>query len=111
MIFAIADHIKQIIEGSKTQTRRSSDRYKVGHSYAIQPGRGKRGIPEGRILITEKRREIWPRDLINKDDAFAEGEYTPEMFEKLYEKIHSDWRIRWAYTFRFIPSDKKVKKE
>jgi len=54
VIFSKSDHIQQIILGTKTQTRRPSDRYQVGKTYAIQPGRGKPAIPEGRIFITDK---------------------------------------------------------
>jgi hypothetical protein len=55
MIFSKSDHIEQIKAGTKTQTRRPTDRYKVGKLYAIQPGRGKPGIPEGKILIVASR--------------------------------------------------------
>jgi len=58
MIFAIEGHIQKIIEGKKTQTRRPSDKYKIGKFYAIQPGRGKLGIPDGKILIVAKRWEM-----------------------------------------------------
>jgi len=37
MIFSISDHIEQIKSGTKTQTRRRSDRYKVGSLLTIQP--------------------------------------------------------------------------
>lgn len=103
MIFAIEKHIDLIIKGLKTQTRRSSDRYKVGKVYSIQPGRGKKGISQGKIKIVDKVREIWPAK-IGHDDAKAEGGYTPEEFEELYEKIHPGWDERMAYTFRFVPA-------
>lgn len=37
MIFSIADHVEQIKNGSKTQTRRKSPAYLVGKTYSIQP--------------------------------------------------------------------------
>ena len=101
MIFAIGKHIELIIKGLKTQTRRSSDRYKVGKLYSIQPGRTKKGITEGKIRIIDKTREVWPFT-IRPDDAKAEGGYTPEEFEELYEKLHPEWDERMAYTFRFV---------
>ena len=102
MIFAIGKHIELIIKGLKTQTRRSSDRYKMGKLYSIQPGRTKKGITQGKIKIIDKTREIWP-STIRPDDAKAEGGYTPEEFEELYEKLHPGWDERLAYTFRFVP--------
>jgi len=103
MIFSVGDHIQQIIDGTKTQTRRSSDQFIVGRTYAIQPGRSKLGIHEGRILITEKRIEIVSLyNRISASDAQAEGGYTPEQFEELYSEIYPGWNFRYAYTFRFI---------
>lgn len=107
MIFSVANHIEQIIKGEKTQTRRSSDRYEVGKTYAIQPARTAKAISQGRIRIIHKMCEVW--DLkISPDDAKAEGGYTVEQFEKLYEKLHPNWDARWAYTFRFVPSKKEA---
>jgi len=106
VIFAKADHIKQILGGTKTQTRRSSDRYNVGKTYSIQPCRTCKGIPEGRILIEYKiieQKGISGK--IHKDDAKAEGGYTSEGFEELYEKMYPSWEVRYAYVFRFVPSE------
>lgn len=107
MIFSIADHIKQIIDGTKTQTRRPSGKYKVGNLYAIQPGRGKPGIPDGKILISAKRTECktdgklrWYYVMTNA--ALAEGGYTPEEYEDLYEKMYPGWEVRTAYLFRYF---------
>lgn len=116
MIFSIADHVKQVIGGTKTQTRRSSGRYQVGKLYSIQPKRTAKGISEGKIKIVVKAEE-WKREKdldlgqlifhwggkISVEDAKAEGGYTPEEFEGLYEKLHPNWRVRWAYTFKFVP--------
>jgi hypothetical protein len=109
MIFSIGDHIDQIIKGTKTQTRRPTDRYEVGKTYAIQPGRGKKGIPQGRIEILEKWEE-WskiPVDLVNRTDAYAEGGYTPEDYEALYEKMYPGWNVRYAFRFKFVPNEKE----
>jgi hypothetical protein len=99
-------HVEMIKKGIKIQTRRSSSRYKVGNKYGIQPGRGKKAIPEGRIVILDKWKEhrggllgsILPRD------ARCEGGYTPQEYEKLYEEMHPGWTTRWAYLFRYVPS-------
>ncbi len=106
MIFSIGDHIQQIKDRSKTQTRRPTDRYEVGKDYAIQPGRGKKGIPEGRIRMLKKSSESWkPKDrpAISRSDARKEGGYIPAHFEQLYEKMYPGWIERYAYEFEYVP--------
>lgn len=106
MIFSIGNHIQQIIEGTKTQTRRPTDRYEVGKTYAIQPGRGKKGIPEGRVLILKKWGELsLSMSRISEEDARAEGGYTPDQYEALYDKMYPVWRVRYAYKLKFIPNE------
>lgn len=125
MIFSVAGHIDQIKAGGKTQTRRASDRYQVDRLYAVQPRRGAKGIPEGRIYVSNKVRE-WKPDLsdlpeaakfarrwrevvagypIQRYSARAEGGYTPEEYEDLYERLHPGWTVRWAYYFDFFTVD------
>lgn len=110
MIFAVKGHVEQVISGEKTQTRRTSNKYNVGQTYAIQPGRGKHGDPRGRILITKKWEEkayeyfgrlAFIETQISKEDALAEGGYEPEYYEMLYESISPFWKTRWAYVFEF----------
>lgn len=109
MIFSEGDHIEQIKAGTKTQTRRSSDRYEVGKLYAVQPCRTCKGIPDGKILITYKDVEyksenpIWGHIL--KWQAEAEGGYTPEEYEKLYEKMHPGWEKRYVYLFDYFTTE------
>ena len=105
MIFNIPNHIEQIKSGTKTQTRRRSDKYKVGNFYTIQPKRGVKGIPEGKIFIHSKHIEVksplmmtW---YILPDEAIAEGGYNPESYEELYEKMYPNWVERWCYLFRY----------
>ena len=109
MIFSVSNHVQQIISGEKTQTRRESNWYKVGTSYAIQSGRNKPGIPEGRVLITDKRVETIP--FISVEDAKAEGGYSPAELEMLYLRMYPDWSTRYAYTFKFIHNEKPTKLE
>lgn len=103
VIFSIADHIKQIKRGEKTQTRRKSGSYMVGKKYSIQPRRRALGIPDGRIRILDKRIEQKPWTGITYEDAKAEGGYTPDEFDALYENMYKGWRERYAYTFRYEP--------
>jgi len=108
MIFSVEGHIAKIISKEKTQTRRSSGRYEVGKTYAIQPSRTSKAIPDGRILITKKREEKWwPLTWIDEVDAKAEGGYSQAEFEELYEKLHPYWFRRYAYTFKFVEERKK----
>lgn len=102
MIFSICDHVEMIKSGYKTQTRRLSDYYRVGHSYSIQPGRRKAGIAEGRIKITNKVKEYSTCSSISIEDAWDEGMYSPLKFEELYSKMYSGWFVRWAYTFEYV---------
>ena len=107
MIFSISDHIEQIKNGTKTQTRRKSPTYLVGKTYSIQPGRTKPGIPEGRIEITEKREETYLDGFISESDARAEGGYTSGQFETVFKRMYPDWIRRYAYTFKFVPSSSR----
>lgn len=102
MIFSISDHIEMIKSGQKTQTRRQSNFYKVGKTYSVQPGRGKVGISEGRIRISDKRKEVVFDPVISKEDAWDEGCYMPYVFERLYSDVYPGWQLRWAYTFEYV---------
>ena len=125
IIFSVSGHIEQIKAGTKTQTRRASDRYQVDRLYSVQPRRACKGIPEGKIYIAEKVRE-WKPDLsglpkgarfarrwheaeagypIQGYNAWAEGGYTSEEYEALYERLHPGWTWRWAYYFTFFTVD------
>jgi hypothetical protein len=95
-------HIEMIRNGTKTQTRRPTDRYQVGKSYAVQPGRGKTGIPGLRILITNKWVEFKSARWILWEEAKDEGDYTPEEYEQLYETMYPGWVSRWAYLFKVV---------
>ena len=110
MIFSVDGSIEKIKNGMKTQTRRPNHRYQVGKTYAIQPGRTKSGIPDGRIEITHKWMESdHPANIkgrvITPLNAQKEGGYTRQDFEELYEKMYPNWTQRWAYEFQFIPSE------
>ena len=102
MIFSMADHIEQIKKGTKTQTRRLSKTYLVGKTYPINPKRTRPGIPEGRILITEKREEKYLDGGISESDALAEGGYTSGQYEAIFKRMYPDWIKRYAYTFEFV---------
>ena len=106
MIFSVEGHIPLIIDHKKTQSRRLSNAYNVGKDYAIQPGRTKPGIKEGRILILEKWEERHIRKnqifFISRNNARAEGGYTPEEFENLFNLMCPKWIVRFCYKFKFL---------
>lgn len=89
MIFAIADHIEQIKQGRKRQTRRTSpcaDRYQVGKDYSIQPCRTCKGIPEGRILIHGKHRETKIDVTVELDKTMTPEGQTPASEEDIKQE-------------------------
>ena len=100
----------------KTQTRRPNRGiYQVGKDYAVQRQRGVKAELDIRIVFDR----IWeenglgisegicvgdPGDrYISKEDAWAEGGYTPKEFEELFRKLNPkrDW-LRWAFEFHVI---------
>lgn len=112
MIFSVEGHIEKILNGTKVQTRRQSLRYCIGKSYAIQPKRASKAIPDGRIRIINIQLEFDVVDTpISENDALAEGGYNPEEYESLYEKLNPKWLSRFAYTFKFEPSQTYSKDE
>ena len=100
----------------KTQTRRlNRGIYQVGRNYAVQPKRGVRAEPGIRIVMDR----IWeeqiippynirmmshPYAILSEGDAWAEGGYTPEEFEKLFRELNPNWNgiIRYGFEFHVI---------
>jgi len=124
---------EQVLKGTKTQTRRLVKpgelfkiddppynpwpfsptvlkdwrlKWRVGKTYAVQPGRGKKAV--GRIRITEIRRERLQD--ISTQDIFAEGigiewdgmfypittpDVAIEQFVRLWDGIHVKPNTRW----------------
>ena len=82
------EHIRMILEGVKTQTRRRH-KYprKAGKVYDINSDwYHKTGY---RILITKVRRQRLGD--ITPEEAHAEGGYTIEEFEKVWKRINGAW--------------------
>lgn len=98
--------ITKILTGEKTQTRRPVKdgkpcRYLVGGDYAVQPGRGKRGV--ARIRVTAVRREQL-RDL-TAEDAVAEGFATPRDLYDYWTQLygtHSVFDEVWVISFELV---------
>lgn len=107
---------KAVLNGTKTQTRRlvkpytsylkyteadgetinavlqnNREQWRVGKTYAVQPGRGQKAI--GRIRITGIRQERLQDIII--DDVRAEGFASTYHFSKQWEAIHTSRGERW----------------
>jgi len=92
----------------KTQTRRlNRGIYKVGKDYAVQRKRGVKAEPDIRIVMDriweEEERHSW-HPYISKKDAWVEGGYMPEDYEKAFKKAYPKWNgfLRWAFEFHVI---------
>ncbi|MCE9603316.1 MAG: ASCH domain-containing protein [Planctomycetia bacterium] len=77
-----------VIDGRKTQSRRIVGErlhsWRIGQSYALQPGRGKKAI--ARIVVTAVRRELLGE--ITEADAKAEGYDSVADFVSVWESMH-----------------------
>lgn len=114
MIFT-PKHIEQIKAVTKTQTRRvNRGKYQVGKDYSVQPGRGRKGIPNLRIVMDEIIEEVvtfthplhrlWVEKPISVKDALAEGRYTPEEYEEEFLRLYPKWdgTKRWVFKFHVL---------
>ena len=121
MIFNVPGHIEMIRNGIKTQTRRSNRGiYQVGRDYAVQRKRGVKAEPDIRIMMDKiweeealeflaENEKRYPVELyISKEDAWAEGGYTPTKFEGLFRELNFEWDgwSRWAFGFHVIEVQK-----
>lgn len=101
MIFSPA-MCRAILDGRKIQTRRHSGRYRVGHDYALQEGRGKKGLGP-RIEILERRPELLGN--ISTADAIAEGFDSRARFVEYWIGLHGAFNPHervYAYQFRLL---------
>ena len=125
MIFSVSGHVEMIYKGLyshsysivKTQTRRlNRGIYQVGKDYAVQRKRGVKAELDIRIMMDR----IWKEDCLATDelgkggffipkylsepDAWAEGGYTSEEFEKLFRELNPNWNgiIRYGFEFHVI---------
>lgn len=87
MIFA-PDLAQAIVDGRKTETRRPANygpcRYQPGRTYAVQPGRGKRGIARIRVLNVHIENLGAITGLGAIDEGFASISSFRERWERIY---------------------------
>lgn len=123
-IIIFAHTLDKLLHGGKTQTRRvvkpdesfDTDRraivkgnkrtmYRVGKTYAVQPGRTRKAV--ARILITDIRKEAVSR--ITEADAIAEGYVSTDEFFASWHNIHGKNadlnREVWVMTFKLDSVD------
>lgn len=94
-----------IVDGRKTVTRRPVKgdepcRYKVGRTYAVQTGRGKKAV--ARILVLSVTRE--PAGAITTNEAIREGFRDPVGFADKWESLYQGqpWRHWWRIEFEVV---------
>ena len=137
MIFNVPGHIDMIRNGLKkhppishipprfyvkTQTRRvNRGVYQEGRDYAVQSKRGVKAEADIRIIMDEiweeealeflaENEKKYPVELyISKEDAWAEGGYTPTQFEGVFRGLNFKWDgwSRWAFKFHVIEVQNK----
>ncbi len=102
-------HIKQIITGDKTQTRRRSDTkgVKIGNSYrACESIFTKREDSPAYVVVTDVYKERLGD--LSEEDAKKEGGYTVEEFKNVWLDIHGEWNKNervWVIEFEGYEND------
>lgn len=102
MIFS-PEHITMILAGTKTQTRRVSSKYRVGHTYSVQPGRTKPGIGR-RIKVLDIHKERLGD--ITTEGARAEGHQSIEEYIEVWKRINKKWDPEqevFVISFELVP--------
>jgi len=91
------EHVAMILAGRKTETRRlgmTPPRYRVGHVYAVQPGRGRAAVGHIRILDLDRQ---MVREVSNLQ-ARAEG----------YDSVFEFWSALNTVNGREVRADEWV---
>ena len=93
-------HVKKILQGRKTQTRRTSQRkYKVGRYYSIRDHIF--GKPQGHLIITRRFQQKLGE--ISPEDVKKEGYNSLEEFRKSWIEINGEWNPEQTVTvYEFI---------
>lgn len=107
MFLFTKNHVKQIMLGTKTQTRRNHKKWRANIGVVHQVRTSRFGKPHCHIRIIRR----WEERLgdISKEDAFAEGGYTPDeyihgLIEMLGGRIDIDSVLK-VYEFEIAKGD------
>lgn len=100
-------HLADLVaRGLKTETRRpvkgdAPCRYLVGRAYAVQPGRGKRGIARVRIIDVRRERLGQIHGVTARREGFTTGAAFLDYWRDLYGHVDEEQRV-WAIRFELV---------
>jgi len=97
-------HLRKVLSGDKTQTRRSHRRtWKIGKTYAIRDRWFSK--PQGHITVTRKFRQRLGD--VSNEDIRKEGFSSLEEFKQEWTELHGSWNpneIVNCYEFKLTDS-------
>lgn len=103
MIFR-REMLAKVLSGAKTVTRRvGKARYKMGRTYAVQPGRGRQHVAHIKIRGVQEK----ALSFVDKWEVYWEGFDTVSEFVDYWIKLHGTWDSQEVVTrirFELAPS-------
>ncbi|MCW4010053.1 MAG: ASCH domain-containing protein [Candidatus Bathyarchaeota archaeon] len=101
MLFFNRHHLRLIVEGKKTATRRRKGRFKNGAVVGIRHWMFEKSLAKIRIL----RKYQQPLGAMTEEDANKEGGYTLKQFREVWREISGSWepaQVVWVYEFELV---------
>lgn len=106
------EHIEQIINGNKTQTRRRWEDKQViiGNSYRACPSIFTERVNSPAYIVVN---DVYTEKLgdLSEEDASAEGNYTCQEFKDVWIDMHGGWNeeeIIWVVDFEGYKKDPRI---
>ena len=97
-------HLRKVLDGTKTQTRRIHKyTWTIGKTYCIRDRWFSK--PQGHIIVTRKFRQLLGD--VSLEDAQKEGFNSLEEFKQEWTELHGSWnpeQIVTAYEFKLTDS-------